>query len=372
MLKLSRYIAQEVGKSFLFTLSLLIAVIWAVQSLKYIGLILKSQESLAVFYHLILMTLPDLLVIILPISLFLSLIFVYNRLQVDRELVSFSAQGYSPSALAAPALAVAALLTGAVYGITLFVLPWSSKNMRALESEIKNSLPNILVQEGVFNVFNNVTVYVNKKNGHNLEGVLVAIQKPGEDMYTIMATEGRLVMEDRIPRLIMLNGNRQEYNPLEKKLSVLYYDKTIVSLSEGHKLEARRSRKPTEFNIKELLYAAHPTESLAFRQRLYAEGYQRLLSPWNCLVLASLALVFMLKSPFRRGTNSWPAGQATLCAILFQISTLALLNYGARAWGGIIAAYALTAGTLALCWYVLMHTAPPPRPFKKPRRRHEP
>lgn len=359
VLRLTRYITRQILMSCAVTAVVLITMIWTIQSFRYLTIILRSQESFGLFYRLILLALPDLLVIILPITLFIATLFVYNRFQSDRELVSIMASGYTRWQLARPTLVIALGMTCLVYMINIFVLPWAFKNMRDMEFAIKRSLPSVLVQEGIFNAMNGVTVYVNKKEGQILEGIIASVQRPQEN-FTFMAKEGRLVVEDQVPRIIMVNGNRQEYNPQKDTLTVLYFDKTIITLSEEVKPGLARPRKPVELDLVELLMGPHPNVTPAYRQRLYMEGYQRLLTPWNALVFTSIALAFILSSRFRRGSHFFVLVKATVAVILFQVATLSLINYGAHVSGAIVFAYGITIGVIGLCLFVLRRNKPFP------------
>lgn len=352
VLRLTRYVSKQILTSCFFTAVVLIGMIWTIQSFRYLTIILRSQESFSVFYSLILMALPDLLVIILPITLFISTLFVYHRLQADRELISIMASGYTRWQLARPTLMIAVGVTCLIYAINIFVLPWSFKNMRDIEFTIKRALPHVLVQEGIFNTMNDVTVYVNQKEGEILEGIIASVHRPNEN-FVFMAKEGRLLVENNIPRIIMVNGNRQEYNEEKNTLTVLYFDKTILTLSEDAKPHINRAKKPVEFNLTELLYEQHPNVTPAYRQRLYAEGYQRLLTPWNALIFTSIALVFMLTSSFRRGGQFLTLFKATVTAIIFQITILSFMNYGVHLSVFIFLAYLVAFGTVITCLYVL-------------------
>ena len=63
------------------------------------------------------LVLPTFLSAILPIAFFCSLLFVYNRLTIDSELVTLRAAGVSQWSLAKPALAMATIIVIVSYAI---------------------------------------------------------------------------------------------------------------------------------------------------------------------------------------------------------------------------------------------------------------
>ena len=91
----------------------LAALIWLTQSLRFVELVVNHGLSLVVFLELTGLLIPSFVAVILPITSFVVVQFVYQRLAGDRELTVMRAAGLSPLALARPALAVAALAIGA-------------------------------------------------------------------------------------------------------------------------------------------------------------------------------------------------------------------------------------------------------------------
>ena len=88
-----------------------LAPIWLTQALKLINLIIDGGAPFRIFIALVLLTLPTFLSVVLPIGVVTGVLFTYNRLITDSELVVMRAAGVSPYALARPALMLAALAT---------------------------------------------------------------------------------------------------------------------------------------------------------------------------------------------------------------------------------------------------------------------
>ena len=69
-----------------------------------VALIVNRGLSASTFLYVSMLILPGALALILPIALFAALLFVYQRLRADSELVVMSATGLGPWDLARPAL----------------------------------------------------------------------------------------------------------------------------------------------------------------------------------------------------------------------------------------------------------------------------
>ncbi len=352
MKKFSSYIFKQLSFTSFMIAMVLTGTLWIVQSLKFFDLVLKSQESFYSFFLLMLFALPDLLVLIVPLACFMSVIFVYYRLNSDRELIVLSACGVSPWRLASPALKFGLAATVCIYAINISILPWSFQKMRDVEYQLKRALPGILLQEKVFNTFNDITIYVHEKKGQDLKGILAYIQKNNETPLTFLAKEGKLVLVDQQPKIVMVDGSRQEFNAQTNALSVLYFDQTVVSLFEGQLTQAARPKKPYELGLFELLNPEFVVK-FAHKQRLYAEGYQRLLTPWYSFVFILIALTFLLLTPFRRKAQVSIIIKSICGALALQVTCVSLINIGAHHWEAIGGAFILIISTISIClWYL--------------------
>ena len=334
-------------------LLVLLSSLWLVHSLKFIELILRSRESFGTFFKLSVLALPDLITILLPITILIGVISVYMRLRSDNELVAMSACGYSPWDLARPALIVGLVGTLLVYGINIFVLHSSFREMRDVEHRLKNALPNVMLKQGVFNSFGNLTLYVQHKRGkHHLEGVMAYVQKADELPYTVIAKEGNFFTKDGRPTLVLKDGNRQTKNK-EGVLSIIYFEETMLDLSEPVREQIERPKKAYELSFQELVYDTRKTSNADDRQRLVVEALQRLLTPWYSFGFVAIALAIFFSGYFRRTGYLRPIGAIVFCVLLVQSCCLALINLGARYWQALPLAFFLLGGITLLSLFSL-------------------
>ncbi len=96
------------------------------------------------------MTTPQLIVYILPITLFVSVIYSYNKLYTDRELIIAQASGLGYWQLSMPAIRITLVLMIIHLFINLWVQPASYRTMRHMLHEIKADLTTSLIKPGQF------------------------------------------------------------------------------------------------------------------------------------------------------------------------------------------------------------------------------
>src|ERR1043166_2910258 len=99
---LDRYLRRQCLSMMLFVTAALSAAVWLAQSLRLVDLIVNRGLAVEVFLYLALLILPRFLDIVLPIGAFIAVLFVFNRLTTESELVVMRAAGLGPLALARP------------------------------------------------------------------------------------------------------------------------------------------------------------------------------------------------------------------------------------------------------------------------------
>src|SRR5271168_4328013 len=102
--QLDRYILRQLLVSLAAVTTALVALIWLTQSLKFVELVVNRGLSMRVFLELTSLMIPGFTAVILPITTFVVVQFVYQRLAGDRELTVMRAAGLSQWALSRPAL----------------------------------------------------------------------------------------------------------------------------------------------------------------------------------------------------------------------------------------------------------------------------
>ena len=118
--RLDRYIFKQLAFALIAVTGGLTALVWLVQSLRFIELVVNHGLSLGSFLQLTGLLIPSFVVIILPITTFVVVQFIYQRLSGDREITVMRAAGLSPFALSRPAITLALVVVAACYALNLW------------------------------------------------------------------------------------------------------------------------------------------------------------------------------------------------------------------------------------------------------------
>src|SRR5437763_12234202 len=130
---LDRYILRQCLSVTLFVTAALSAAVWLAQSLRLIDLIVNRGLSVEVFLYLALLILPRFFDIVLPIGAFIAVLFVFNKLTSESELVVMRASGLGPVALARPVLLLAGIGFLALLSLSAYILPASTPEFTDLQ-----------------------------------------------------------------------------------------------------------------------------------------------------------------------------------------------------------------------------------------------
>jgi len=349
---LTRYILRQTLGTTLFVTAALSAAIWLTQSLRLVDLIVNRGLSIELFLYLGILILPRFVDIVLPIGIFISVLFTYNKLIAESEIVVMRAAGMSQFGLAKPAFILSGIGVVILFALSAYFLPTANRAFKDLQFEIRNKLVSAVLQEGTFTtISDNLTVYVRKRDANGeMTGFLVQDERDKEKPITIVAERGAFVETDSGTRVFLVNGNRQQMDRATGKLSVLTFEKYTLDLSDGQGATTVRIREPQERYLGELFFpAANETTSTAseqnasdartFRNSLRLEGHQRLIVPLTAIAFAVIPLVTLLYGEFNRRGQIRRILLAVVLALLFETLDLGLRNLAVRYPAGIVLMY---------------------------------
>lgn len=364
MLHYNSYIVRGLLWPLLLITVTLTGIIWLTQSLRFIDFIVNRGLSVASFVYLSSLLLPALLSIVLPIALFCAVIFVYNKLIMDSELVVLKSVGVSRFGLAKPAIIVGLLVSAFSYLISLYLLPASYREFKDMQIYVRNNYASVLLQEGVFNSpIQNLTVYIDGRTDDGmLKGLLVHDARNEHSPATMMAQEGRLVDTPSGPRFELVRGNRQEFDKEKGSLSLLYFDRYLLDLGGFVEEPGTRIREARERFLGELFFPLDAKPSML--AQFHAEGHNRLIWPVYTLIMTLLALAALLPGEFNRRGQWKHILAASIVAVVLVIIGVMQVNVMARFPIAIPAAYGIALGLLILLPYLILRQKSKPRHVK--------
>ena len=322
---LDRYIVKHVIVATIFVGVVLSTLVLLTQSLRFLDLIIQSGASGFSFFALTLMALPRFFEIVIPIGLMTGVLFVYNRLLIDSELIAMKGLGFSPLALARPALILSLGLSVFLFVVMAWVVPYSNAHMQEKRLMLRNEISTFLFREGVFNqAGKGLMVYVRSRDADgNLHGLIVHDERdPTKTPATIIASKGIVVSTDTGQQVIVYSGSRQEYDEKKSLLRRLNFDQYTIDLpNDEAEPMAMRWREPDERSFFELF--TPNTNDLKDRKELnefMREIHKRITTPFLVISYAAIGLYFLLIGSLDRRGAGRRILSAVACMVAVQVA----------------------------------------------------
>ncbi len=300
---IDRYILRQLVVGMVLVTLGLTAILWLTQSLRFVELTVSKGASVADFLALTMLVVPNFLTVILPVSVFAVVLFIYDRLTADRELVVLRAVGISHIALARPALFLATGCAAIGFVLNLWLIPLSVSAFHDLQWQLRSSATGVLIQEGTFTqVGGGLTVYVKSRTADGeLLGIIVDDRRNPQQPVTLMAERGALTRTtDGTPEVVMYNGTRQQITKGSDRLSLLHFDNYAMEFSEGVGGKQAQSNDPREQTMTQLFAADQGKMTPTLYRQFRVEAAQRLASPLYDFTFALIAAACLLAGRFNR------------------------------------------------------------------------
>jgi len=356
MTRLSRYILRQCFGVMIFVTAALSAAIWLAQSLRLIDLIVNRGLSIDVFLYLAALILPRFLDIVLPIGVFIAVLFTFNRLTAESELVVMRSAGLSHIALAKPVLILAGIAFLILMSLSVYFLPASNRAFKDLQFEIRNRFVSSLIQEGTFTTISDkLTIYIRSRDDRGeVRGLLINDTRDLQHPVTILAERGAFVDSPAGARIVMVNGNRQQFDTETLKLSLLTFESYTLDLDTLHDAPVARFREPQERFLDEL-FAPPADADDSLREGFLVEAHQRILVPLSAFSFSLIPLACLLPGELNRRGQLKRVLLAIATAFLFELLDLGVNNLAARSPAAIPLMYAVDLLPFVLGFGILVH-----------------
>lgn len=357
---LKRYIAKQIIVGFLLISMSLLAMLWLTQSLRFVEMVTRQGLPVYMFVQMTSLLMPRIFNILSPIALFVAVLFVYNRMITDRELVVMQSSGISPWKSAQATIVVGLLLSFFGIYVMNFCIPQAEQKFRALEWSVKNNLTQAVFREGEFTPLNEtITVFIDKhESDGSVSGIFVSDEsKPGIKI-TLTAEKGRMVQTPKGPRILFINGVRQEINKKTFKFNMLSFTRYTADFNSGSGIK-RKAQAAREKTFMQLIHASEDKTLAPQDVRKYVvEGHRRILYPFLNIILGLIACTGLLISNFNRRGQIKIISIEIVCMILIVGNDLALTNLAGRSLYFVPALYANYFIPLLVCLYLLIFYNP--------------
>lgn len=368
MPRFDRYLLSQLLAVFGFFSLVMVAVYWVNRAVRLFDQLIGDGQSALVFLEFSLLTLPNVIRLVLPLSAFAAAVYVANRLTRESELVVMQATGFSPYRMARPVLWFG-LCVALMMGMLMHLLvPLSRAALAERTAEISQNASARYLAEGTFtHPSRGLTLYIREiaATGELLDMFLADDRLPDQrTVYT--AKKALFARTDSGPKLLMFDGAAQTVETATKRLTLTRFADFTYDFA-GLMADTRAKRRTIdELSTLELLRAdpALVKETGATATEFRFDGHSRFAQPLLAVGSALIGFAALMIGAFSRFGLWRQIGVAVVLLIVVQGVATAATDLGLQSPQGWVWAYA-APGVAFLAGFALLWLAA--RPKRRPR-----
>ena len=304
MSRLDRYILSQLLALFGFFSLLLVGIYWVNRAVGLFEQLIGDGQSALVFLEFSLLTLPNVIRLVLPVSAFVAAVFVTNRMTQDSELVVVQATGQSAMRLARPVLVFGLIVAAMIAVLMNLLVPLSRTMIADRSAEISQNVTARFLSDGQFmHPAKGVTLYIREITpAGELRDLFLADDRAADRRVTHTARAALVARSDTGPKLIMLDGQSQVLDLGTMRLSVTGFADFTYDLGAVLSAKARKARTLDEVATADLLRApaALLEETRSSRAEALQEGHSRLAQPFLAAAAALIGFAALMVGAFSR------------------------------------------------------------------------
>jgi len=297
--------------------------------------------------------------VLLPTTLYLSVMVAFGRLYRDSEMTGLFACGIRLARVLRPVVLVALTAGLLVASFSLYIRPWAWNQFFGLKARAEANFDMTRMKGGNFYEIDDgkTVIFADTVDtrANQAQGVFMQIKRPGK-LQIIYAQEASQYPQDATPEpvLVLQNGRLYEFSETGKADSILQFETLAMPLvsKEGMPLE----QKVKAISSGQLRHSGNPEE--------IAELQWRITAPFSTILLALLGVPLSRSSPRQGKYAKVPLG-ILVFAGYYNLSAITKKWVGQGVIGsipGIWWTQVLLAGLLlVLLWQ-------PPLPFRRRSR----
>ncbi len=322
---IATYVFRQAMGPLLAILGALAAIAILTQGLNQLDIIVTNRNAGFAFAWVTLLALPQLISLILPMAVFIAVVYALNRMQAESEIAVLYGAGVSRQRIAGPIIQLATLAALVHLTINVIVQPWAFTERRQVLYSLRTDIASSLIEEGSFTFpAEGLTLYARSRGGGGeLRDLLINDARPDLPI-TYTARAGAIVTIEGAPAIVMRDGQVQRQNP-EGAVDVLDFDRYVLRMGEVFDEPELFFLKASDRGLYDLFF---PDRTAHYDQRnidqFLAEAHARLTAPLLNIALAMIALTGVLVGEFSRRGYGRRIMWAAVAALVVRLVAVAL------------------------------------------------
>ena len=320
---LSRYIFKETVKTQLAVLGILLLIFLSQSFIRILSRAARGAIPTQLVSEMLALNIPSMAMLMLPISLFIAVLFAHGRLHAESEMTVMRAVGLGPNSTMMATQLLACLTMVVALFNSMWLTPWAEEQQYRVLDKVKADPGFFALDSGRFMNLDNgkVVAYIDRLDGKSEKKLTrIYILQQGSDAQApsvVVSDSGSIKSDGSGLQWLTLNDGKRYEGPSNKgefKISEFAEYRTWIQDKEG---VAAERRKVTALYLPALLASDDP--------KAVAEWQWRVALPLSIPILTLIVVPMAVVNP-RQGRYA-----KLLPAILLYLSYFLLLSAGKSA-----------------------------------------
>ncbi|MFL1780865.1 LPS export ABC transporter permease LptF [Candidatus Hepatincolaceae symbiont of Richtersius coronifer] len=335
---LGLYLIKKTAISVILIVLTITLLLLLLQSLSFLNLILSRGFSISTLLYLSALAIPSLWVEILPFSLILGVIFIWNSMITNQEITIMQASGVTPATISLPFIYVGLAVSIISLFCVSYLIPQAKINYTKVRSIIANNYNLKLIEQGKFVELNNsLTFYVRSISGNVFNTIMIHSTGLNGKLATIFGETGYVDFDNNKVILLLENVSIEEYDLTNKTTSFINLDKYIFSIDTIRLIPEEIRNSVDKFYLTELLdyknlswtrsLAHDPVAYKNFAKAVQIEVLRRISNVLFPLFVTIIAAYFFTITAFKRSGYRITIYKTIFVALIFKVINFAFLFY---------------------------------------------
>ena len=325
MNRISRYLFVECGLSSLIALVVLSFMVMLPQVLRLVDLWVNKGVTVAVLGSMISLSIPKILLIVIPMALLVGILLSMGRMAQDSELVVLKACGISLLQVMRPIALLAILYTCLALLLSMLWLPHAFHQFSVLKKALVSATTLALKPQTFNHSIPGLTLYVEQQDVHNalLHGLLIHDRRKPDAPVTLTARRGEIQTIAGGESLLLLQEGIRHQTVGENQYQALLFATYQMDLGVVFEFKTQDTKERLdELSLDALSQVMqHATTDKAYDA--WMEWHRRFSFPIATLILGLFAVPVALQQPHRSGRS-----YALVMAVATLIFHFTLLSVG--------------------------------------------
>ena len=227
-----RKLASDILSFFLVASLSITLIVWVVQAVNFLDIVSEDGHSLKVYFSYTILNLPRIFSKILIFIFFISAYYIINKYEENNEILVFWTNGIKKISFINFIFKLSFFFVIFQLILSILIVPYTQNLSRTyLKNSNVDFLPTLISEKKFINIFNNLTIFVEKynKNG-NIEKIFINEKINNESSKIIIAENAKIIKLGDKYKIKLLNGGITNIN--EKNIFNINFKETEYDLSK--------------------------------------------------------------------------------------------------------------------------------------------